>query len=108
MLIHHSQLGVTFTNSDQCTVRTGRWLDPYLGKVITMASDLDVDHVIPLAYAHVNGAAAWSRTKKQTFAMDEANLLLVDDGENVPRENAFVGILTYMLLAAVILLTNPS
>ena len=82
MLIHHSQLGVTFTNSDQCTVRTGRWLDPYLGKVITMASDLDVDHVIPLAYAHANGADAWSRTKKQTFAMDEANLLLVDDGEN--------------------------
>ena len=82
MLIRHSQLEVTFTNSDRCTVSTGRWLDPYLGKVITMASDLDVDHVIPLAYAHANGAAAWSMTKKQSFAIDEANLLLVDDGEN--------------------------
>ena len=82
MLIRYSQLEVTFTNSDRCTVSTGRWLDPYLGKVITMASDLDVDHVIPLAYAHANGAAAWSRTKKQSFAVDEANLLLVDDGEN--------------------------
>ena len=82
MLIRHSQLEVTFTNSDRCTVSTGRWLDPYLGKVITMASDLDVDHVIPLAYAHAYGAASWSRTKKQSFAMDEVNLLLVDDEEN--------------------------
>ena len=82
MLIRHSQLEVTFTNSDRCTVDTGRWFGPYLGKFITKASDLDVDHVIPLAYAHANGAAGWSRTKKQSFAVDEDNLLLVDDGEN--------------------------
>ena len=82
MLIRHSQLEVTFTNSDRCTVDTGRWFGPYLGKFITKARDLDVDHVIPLAYAHAYGAAAWSRTKKQSFAMDEANLLLVDDEEN--------------------------
>jgi hypothetical protein len=82
MLIRHSQREVTFTNSSQCTVTGGLWLDPYLGKVITIASDLDVDHVIPLAYAHANGGAAWPRSKKQSFAMDEINLLLVDDGEN--------------------------
>jgi len=82
MLIRHSQREVTFTNSSQCTVTGGLWLDPYLGKVITIASDLDVDHVIPLAYAHANGGAAWPRSKKQSFAMDEFNLLLVDDGEN--------------------------
>ena len=82
MLIRHSQREVTFTNSSQCTVTGGLWLDPYLGKVITIASDLDVDHVIPLAYAHANGGAAWPRSRKQSFAMDEINLLLVDDGEN--------------------------
>ena len=82
MLIRHSQRKVIFTNSSQCTVTGGLWLDPYLGKVITIASDLDVDHVIPLAYAHANGGAAWPRSRKQSFAMDEINLLLVDDGEN--------------------------
>jgi len=35
-----------------------------------------------LAYAYANGGASWSRPKKQSFAIDEANLLLVDDGEN--------------------------
>ena len=82
MLIRDTLSDITFTNPNRCTVNTGRWLDPYSGTYINRASDLDVDHVIPLAYAHANGAAGWSRTKKQGFAMDEANLLLVDDGEN--------------------------
>ena len=82
MLIRHSLLEVTFINSNQCLVNTGQWFDPYSGKLITRASDIDVDHVIPLAYAHANGGASWSSTKKQNFAIDEANLLLVDDGEN--------------------------
>jgi len=82
MLIRHSLLEVTFTNSNQCLVNMGQWFDPYSGKLITRASDLDVDHVIPLAYAHANGGASWPSTKKQNFAIDEVNLLLVDDGEN--------------------------
>jgi hypothetical protein len=82
MLILHSQREVTFTNSNRCAVTEGLWLDPYLGKLITMASDLDVDHVIPLAYVHANGGADWSISNKQRFVVDETNLLLVDDGEN--------------------------
>ena len=82
MLIRENLSDITFTNPNRCTVNTGRWLDPYTGTYINRASDLDVDHVIPLAYAHANGAAGWSRQKKQSFAIDGANLLLVDDGEN--------------------------
>ena len=82
MLIRESAAEVSFTDSNQCLVNTGQWFDPYMGKLITKASDLDVDHVIPLAYAHASGGASWSSTKKQNFAIDEANLLLVDDGEN--------------------------
>jgi hypothetical protein len=82
MLIRENLSDITFTNSNRCTVNTGRWLDPYTGIYLNQASDLDVDHVIPLAYAHTNGGYSWSMSKKQTFAVDEANLLLVDDGEN--------------------------
>ena len=39
MLIRHSLLEVTFTNSNQCLVNTGQWFDPYSGKLITRASD---------------------------------------------------------------------
>lgn len=82
MLIRESLSDITFTNSNRCIVNTGRWLDPYAGIYLYQASDLDVDHVIPLAYAHTNGSYSWSTRKKQTFAVDEANLLLIDDGEN--------------------------
>tara|TARA_B100000686_G_scaffold263077_1_gene276664 strand:+ start:426 stop:1133 length:708 start_codon:yes stop_codon:yes gene_type:complete len=82
MLIRGSLSEITFTNPKKCTVSTGKWLDPYTGAFINQASDIDVDHVIPLAYAHRHGGYSWSANQKRTFAIDESNLLLVDDGEN--------------------------
>ncbi|MAR92728.1 MAG: HNH endonuclease [Pseudomonadales bacterium] len=67
---------------DGCYVSRGEWHDPFSGKVITRASDLDVDHVIPLKWAHTHGGATWSAEKKEQFANDPDNLLAVDDGLN--------------------------
>jgi hypothetical protein len=50
--------------------------------VLTLASDVDVDHVIPLKWAHDNGGASWSLEKKRDFANDPINLLVVDDEIN--------------------------
>lgn len=66
----------------QCDVVRGKWVCPYTGKVFTRASDLDIDHVVPLAHAHRTGGADWSREQKQEFANDPLNLLAVDDGTN--------------------------
>lgn len=66
----------------KCTVKTGRWFDPYSGKYYTLASDLDIDHVVPLAWAHGHGAMNWNPEQKKQFANDEFNLLVVDDGLN--------------------------
>ncbi len=82
LLIASSQVAVTFTSSTGCTVSTGQWLDPYTGDTYTLASDLDIDHVIPLNYAHLHGGAVWSAFVKKLFANDPENLLAVDDGEN--------------------------
>ena len=65
-----------------CTIRTGKWLDPYSGKEWTLASDLDIDHVIPLSWAHKHGAANWSKRQKKEYANDMANLLAVEDNLN--------------------------
>jgi hypothetical protein len=67
---------------DGCYVSTGLWNDPFSGKQLTRASDLDVDHVIPLKWAHDHGGDAWSAAKKEIFANDPINLLAVDDGLN--------------------------
>ena len=82
LLIASSEVPVTFTNSSECTTSTGQWLDPYTGDTYTLASDLDIDHVIPLNYAHLHGGAVWSAFVKKLFANDPENLLAVDDGEN--------------------------
>lgn len=66
----------------KCTVKTGKWFDPYSGKTYTLASDLDIDHVVPLAWAHGHGAMNWTRDQKETFANDWDNLLVVDDSLN--------------------------
>ena len=82
LLVRESRSDVTFTNSGNCVVSTGIWFDPYTEVELDQASDLDVDHVIPLAYAHDHGGYAWSNKMKKAFAVDQDNLLLVDDYEN--------------------------
>jgi len=82
LLIITSQVPVRFTNERECTVASGQWLDPYTGNTYTLASDLDIDHVVPLAYANDVGGNSWTREQRQRFANDTRNLLVVDDGEN--------------------------
>lgn len=82
LLILKSASSVTFTNQRRCTVKTGQWYDPFSNKTWTRASDVDIDHVVPLAYAHYRGAHAWSAKKKEQFANDPINLLIVEDNLN--------------------------
>lgn len=82
ILIIHSMEPVVFTNPKRCTVKRGSWHDPYSNKQFTLASDLDVDHIVPLHFAHIHGAASWPSKQKEAFANDPFNLILVDDQLN--------------------------
>ena len=47
LLIKESKVPVTYTDRKDgkaCTVATGEWYSPFLGRMFTKASDLDVDH----------------------------------------------------------------
>ncbi len=81
LLILTSRNEVRFTNPRNCVVRTGEWLDEYTGKVFKVAVQVDIDHVIPLMYAHTHGGDRWPPEKKLQFANDPLNLMLVDKGE---------------------------
>lgn len=82
LLIAQSRHPISFTNPRGCTVASGQWFDAYTGLMFSKASDVDIDHVIPLKYAHDHGAATWSPLLKKVFANDPENLLIVDDNEN--------------------------
>nr|WP_281166127.1 DUF1524 domain-containing protein [Microbulbifer variabilis] len=43
---------------------------------------MDVEHIVPLSWAHEHGGANWSVELKRQFAEDPENLWLVDDGRN--------------------------
>ena len=60
---------------------------PYTGKVLYKASDVDIDHIVPLSHAHKTGGSNWSREKKRAFSNDPENLLAVDDAINQAKGN---------------------
>jgi hypothetical protein len=80
-----AESSVRVTKSSTHTVKTGRWLSRYDGKTYTVASSLDIDHVVPLQEAWVSGAYGWSATKRTAYANDigyGASLIAVSAHEN--------------------------
>ena len=64
-------------SDDGCIALTERWNDPYTGNTYTAASDLEINHVVPLSYAWERGGALWEPEKRRRFANDSENLLPV-------------------------------
>ena len=68
VLIEESLKDVSFKSDRQCQVATGEWLVPYTGVMVTDATTLDVDHMVPLKNAHNSGGWAWDKDKKASYA----------------------------------------
>lgn len=55
-----------------CTVLSGRWSSPYDATTTTKASDVEIDHMVPLAEAWRSGAREWTISRRTAFANDLA------------------------------------
>jgi len=77
-LIDTSTTPVRFATDKRCRVVTGRWVSPFTGRVIQNAGDIDIDHVVPLAWSWSRGARQWPREKREQFANDSMNLWPVE------------------------------
>lgn len=53
-----------------CRPMSGDWFSEYDGASFTDGSDLDIDHVVPLAEAWRSGADSWSDQEREDFAND--------------------------------------
>ena len=82
LLLSQSLTEVTFKTEDECIVMYGSWYDNYSGNAFNDSKELDLDHVVPLKFAHGHGGDTWPRDKKQQFANDIDNLLLVSASLN--------------------------
>ncbi|MCI2419628.1 HNH endonuclease family protein [Saccharopolyspora sp. K220] len=67
-----------------CYPTSGSWFSPYDGETWTQPSDVDIDHVVPLAAAWRSGAAQWTQDQRQAFAndLDSPQLIAVTDNVN--------------------------
>ncbi|MFK3672484.1 HNH endonuclease family protein [Leifsonia aquatica] len=71
-----------------CTVVSGILDDPYTGRTIAFrygvdtSAEVQVDHVVPLAYAWKNGAATWDAGRRLAYANDPRVLLAVEGAAN--------------------------
>ena len=81
-MIDQSTGQIRFRDESERVVDAGRWISPYTNDIITKASDIDIDHVVPLAYAWDAGAYQMPFEQRVAFANDPINLLAVENSLN--------------------------
>ncbi|RPA13022.1 HNH endonuclease [Gordonia sp. OPL2] len=73
-------------------VVAGEFRSPYTGEFIVFRRDrragaVQIDHIVPLAYAWDMGAYAWPPTTRRELANDPANLVAVDAASNLAKSD---------------------
>jgi hypothetical protein len=76
--------GSNVVTDSACVSTSGSWYSVYDGATWSAASDVDIDHLVPLAEAWDSGASAWTTAQRQGFANDvtRPQLLAVTDNVN--------------------------
>ncbi|MFC4529559.1 HNH endonuclease family protein [Sphaerisporangium dianthi] len=75
-----------YRSGSNCVLVSMTLDDPYTSKTIEWtkqdASEVQIDHVMPLSYDWQMGASRWSRSKRVQIANDPLNLMPVDGSAN--------------------------
>ncbi|KAF2457678.1 hypothetical protein BDY21DRAFT_385890 [Lineolata rhizophorae] len=75
--------GTNVVVGSDCYPDSGTWYSPYDGDNWSQASDVDIDHVVPLANAWRSGASSWTTSEREDFANDLDNPQLIAVTDNV-------------------------
>ncbi|MDD9383155.1 HNH endonuclease family protein [Streptomyces sp. ZAF1911] len=68
----------------ECRATSGTWTSLYDNKTFTVAGQLDIDHMVPLANSWRSGADTWTTAKRKQFANDleHSQLIAVSAASN--------------------------
>ncbi|MFF8188826.1 HNH endonuclease family protein [Microbacterium sp. NPDC016588] len=83
----------TKPGTHECVVLTGTLHDPYTGSTIVFqrgqatSEFVQIDHIVPLAWAWRQGADTWSIEQRETFANDPLNLQATDGPTNQSKSD---------------------
>jgi uncharacterized protein DUF1524 len=72
-----------------CYPTSGTWTSPYDGETWSKPSDVDIDHMVPLADAWRTGASEWTIDQREAFAndLDNPQLWAVTDNVNQSKSD---------------------
>ncbi len=95
-ILNRDLVDVTHVSTKRCpdAVATGVLHDPYTNATVQftrgpkIGEAVQIDHIVPLAYAWDMGAAGWSFAERKRFANDPANLLAVAGKPNQDKGDA--------------------
>lgn len=65
-----------------CSIKSGKWVDPYSGVVMTKPSEVDIDHHIPLGRVAISGGKNFDKKKKEMYANDFDVLVMTSAKQN--------------------------
>ncbi|WP_399885973.1 HNH endonuclease family protein [Streptomyces sp. BBFR51] len=81
-----------FRSGSNCVVVAMTLADPYTGKSIEWrkqeASEVQIDHVVPLSYSWQMGSSRWPEGKREQLANDPLNLLPVQGRANSAKRDS--------------------
>ncbi|KAI0086756.1 hypothetical protein BDY19DRAFT_871775, partial [Irpex rosettiformis] len=75
--------GTSVVTDSSCKATSGHWVSPYDGVATDLASDLDIDHLVPLKEAWLSGARDWTAAQREAFANDLTRPQLVAVTDNL-------------------------
>ncbi|MFC9426738.1 HNH endonuclease family protein [Streptomyces sp. NPDC056987] len=75
--------GTSVVQDSSCAATSGKWYSPYDGATWSAASDVDIDHMVPLSEAWKSGASSWTTAQRQAFANDLTRPQLIAVTDNV-------------------------
>ncbi|MFJ8542862.1 HNH endonuclease family protein [Streptomyces sp. NPDC093586] len=83
---------VRFRSGSNCVVVAMTLHDPYTGTTIEWrkqkASEVQIDHVVPLSYSWQLGSSRWPENKRERLANDPLNLLPVEGRANSAKSDS--------------------
>lgn len=75
--------GRNVVQNASCAAVSGSWYSEFDGATWYAASDVDIDHIVPLAEAWRSGASGWTTARRQSFANDLGGPQLIAVTDNV-------------------------
>ncbi|MFE2265623.1 HNH endonuclease family protein [Streptomyces griseosporeus] len=85
-LLRRDGQNLRFRTGSNCVVIAMTLHDPYTGTTIEWrkqhASEVQIDHVVPLSYSWQMGSSRWSKSKREQLANDVLNLIPVEGRAN--------------------------